>query len=154
MPRTSIDVQVETQIGRPAPAVWEFVSALERLPEWLDEFEKVVKESDGPVGEGTVLRYTISPGHRSSTLRIVEWQPGRRFAWDGPPLPWHGGAARPRGYIEVIPDRDDSTRFVSRYQPELTGTMAVMRPYLAWWVRRQRATDTQRLKELLEGSGP
>jgi hypothetical protein len=31
----------------------------------------------------------------------VEWEPGHRLVWDGPPLRWHVGAARPRGYFEV-----------------------------------------------------
>ena len=68
----------------------------ERLPEWLEEFEAVVKESDGPIGRGTVFRFTLSPGNRSATLEVVEWQLGRRVAWDGP-LFARGVAARDRG---------------------------------------------------------
>jgi uncharacterized protein YndB with AHSA1/START domain len=150
---TSLDVEIVVEIERPAADVWAFVSNAERLPEWLDEFEAVVKESDGPVGNGTVFRYTVSPGHRSATFEVVDWQPGRRFAWDGPPLPWHGGGARPRGSFEVVPSGEGRTRFLSRYQPELTGTMALMRPYLGRWLRKQRETDTGRLKQLLEAAG-
>ena len=39
---------------------------------------------------------------------------------------------------------------MSRYQPELTGTLALMRPILKRWLRRQRTADTKRLKQLLE----
>jgi hypothetical protein len=97
-----------------------------------------------------VFRYTLSPGDRSATFEIVDWEPGHSFRWDGPPLPWRGGAARPRGSFKVVATSTGHTRFVSRYQPELTGTMALMRPILRRWLRKQRTADTQRLKELLE----
>jgi uncharacterized protein YndB with AHSA1/START domain len=150
---TSFEVEIDVVIESPLEEVWALVSDAERLPEWLDEFEAVVRESDGPVGKGTVSRYTLAPGHRSGTFEIVEWVPGRRIAWDGPPLPWRGGAARPRGSFEVTAAGEGRTRFVSHYQPELTGTMALMRPILRRWLRRQRAADTEHLKQLLEADG-
>lgn len=147
---TSVDVEIAVEIERPREAVWEFVSDAERWPEWLDEFEKVVPESDGPVGKGSVFRYTVLPGHRSATIEFVEWEPGRRFAWDGPPLPWHGGSARPRGFTEVTTAAEGHTRLVSRYQPELFGTMALMRPYFRRWLHMRRTKDARHLKQLLE----
>jgi uncharacterized protein YndB with AHSA1/START domain len=151
--RTSLDVEITVEIERPSEEVWAFVSNAERLPQWLDEFEAVVKESDGPVGRGTMFRYTLAPGHRSATGEVVEWEPGRRFAWDGPPLRSRGGGFRPRGSFEVSAIDERRSRFVSRYQPELTGTLAIMRPYLARWLRRQRVADTRHLKQLLESRG-
>ena len=41
---------------------------------------------------------------------------------------------------------------MSRYQPELTGTLALMRPILKRWLRKQRTADTERLKQLLESN--
>jgi uncharacterized protein YndB with AHSA1/START domain len=152
--KTSLDVEIEAYIDAPPVDVWNFVSDAERLPEWLEEFQRVVKETADPVGVGSVFRYTIEPGPRTGTIEIVEWQPGRRFAWDGPPLSWHGGGARPRGSFEVTADRG-GTRFVSHYRPQLTGTMVLLHPYMKWWVRRQRTADTARMKELIEaGSAP
>ena len=80
MLRTSLDEEIAVEIERPSEEVWAFVTNFERLPEWLDEFEAVVKESDGPMSRGTVFRYTLSPGSRSATLEVVDWQPGRRLA--------------------------------------------------------------------------
>ena len=151
--RRTIEVQIEVLIARPAEDVWAFVSDFERLPEWLEEFHAVVKLSDGSVGEGTVFRYTLDPGDRSSTLQIVEWNQGRRLAWDGPPLKWHGGAARPRGYTEVTDAGEGRARVVSCYRPVLTGTMALLAPAMKRWLRKQRLTDSARLKTLLESSG-
>jgi uncharacterized protein YndB with AHSA1/START domain len=148
--RTSLDEEIAVEIERPSEEVWAFVSNGEHLPQWLEEFEAVVKETEGPIARGTVFRYTLAPGHRSATFEVVAWEPGRRFAWDGPPLRSRGGGVRPRGFFEVIAAGERGTRFVSRYQPELTGTMALMRPILKRWLRRQRTADTERLKQLLE----
>jgi uncharacterized protein YndB with AHSA1/START domain len=150
--RSAIEVKVEVRIARASEEVWAFVSDFERLPEWLEEFRAVVKLSEGPVAEGTVFRYTVEPGQRSSTLQIVEWEPGRRLAWDGPPLKWHGGSGRPRGYFEVTDAGDGRARFVSCYRPELTGTMALLAPVMKQWLRKQRLSDSARLKALFETS--
>ena len=62
---------VEVEIGRPRSVVWSFVSDIERMPEWLGEIEATRTETDGPVGVGTVVRYTLQSGHRSGTFEIV-----------------------------------------------------------------------------------
>jgi uncharacterized protein YndB with AHSA1/START domain len=148
--RRVIEVEVEVQIGRAREDVWAFVSDPQHLPKWLEEFREVAKQSDGPVGEGTVFGYTIDPGGRSATMRLLEFEPGRRMAWDGPPLKWYGGAAAPRGYFEVTDAGQERTRLVCCFAPVLTGTMALLAPYMKRWLRKQRTTDAARLKELLE----
>src|SRR5262245_24616060 len=150
MLRTSLDEEIAVEINRSPDEVWALVSNAERLPEWLEDFEAVVKESEGPVGRGTVFRYTLAPGHRSATLEVVDWEPGQRFAWDGPPLRSRGGGARPRGFHELTATGKRGTRLVSHYQPELTGMLALTRPFIKRWLRRQRTADAKRLKELLE----
>ena len=80
--RTTIEVIVEIEIERPPSAVWAFMIDTERLPEWFGEFEAAHEESDGRVGVGAVVHYTVAPGHRSGTLETVEWDPPRRMAWD------------------------------------------------------------------------
>jgi len=122
---------------------------LHQAAEWLDEFEQVVQESDGPIGKGTVFRYTLK-GDRSALIENVAWEPGRRVAWDGPPLPSRIGGARPRGSLEVTELAAGRTRFVSRYEPELSGLLVLLRPTLTRWVRKQRTADTQHLKQMLE----
>jgi uncharacterized protein YndB with AHSA1/START domain len=152
--RTSVEVIVEVEIERPPPAVWAFVSDAERLPEWLGEFEAAHEESDGPTGIGTVVRYTLKQGHRSGTFSLVEWDPPRRMAWDGPPLRWAGGAARPRGSHTLTETGAGRTSLVSRYQPELIGTQVLLAPYLKRWLRRRRLADMQTLKALVEADVP
>ena len=80
--------------------VWSFITDAERLPEWFGEFEAAHEESDIPAGVGTVVRYTVAPGHRSGTFETVEWDPPRRVAWDGPALRWQAAA---RGRVAHTP---------------------------------------------------
>jgi uncharacterized protein YndB with AHSA1/START domain len=148
--RTSIEVIVEVEIERPPAVVWSFITDSERLPEWFAEFEAAHEESDGPVGVGSVVRYTVAPGHRSGTFEIVEWDPPRKLAWDGPPLRWAGGGGRPRGSHALTQAGEGRTLFVGHYRPELTGTQVLLRPYLKRWLRRERHASAQRLKTLLE----
>jgi hypothetical protein len=83
-------------------------------------------------------------------LEIVEWDPPNKVAWDGPPLPWAGGGTRPRGSHSLTEAGEGRTLLVSRYQPELIGPPVFMRPYLSWWLRRQRRKDAEALKATLE----
>ncbi len=147
--KTSIEVVVEVEIGRPPAAVWAYLMEAERLPEWLGEFTAAHEMSAGPTGVGTVVSYTVEGG-RSGTWEVVEWDPPHRSAWDGPPLAWAGGGARPRGSPTLAEAGPGRTLLVTRYEPELTGTLVFMRPYLKRWVRRQRQRDAQTLKALLE----
>jgi uncharacterized protein YndB with AHSA1/START domain len=151
--RTSIEVIVEVEIDRPREAVWAFICDAERIPEWVGEFTAARNEVDGPVGVGTIVHYTLESG-RSGTWQVVEWAPPRRVAWDGPPLPYPGGGGRPRGSHELVEAGEGRTLLSSRYHPELSGTLVLLRPYFKRWLRRQRTTDAQTLKALLEGRGP
>jgi uncharacterized protein YndB with AHSA1/START domain len=148
--RRTIEVELETLIARASEEVWAYVSDLTHVPEWLAEFRSVEKRSDGPPGSGAMYSYVVDPGRRSGTLHIVEWQPGHRLAWDGPPLRWHLGAARPRGHFEVIDEGPGRARFRSLYRPELTGSEAMLAPLIKLLLRRRRIADTERLRTLLE----
>ena len=148
--KTTVEVAIEIDIARPRQAVWEFIADPERLPEWLDEFVSAHKVSDGPPGVGTITSYTIRPGPRTGTTELVEWDPPRRLAWDGPPIASMGGRARPRGHFDLTETGADSTRLVCTFRPELQGVLVLLRPYMSRWLRRQRRIDAQKLKSILE----
>jgi len=152
--RTSIEVIVEVEIKRPPSAVWLFINDVERVPEWVSEFTALRQESDGAPGLGTVVRYTLQGGERSGTWEVVEWDPPRRVAWDGPPLRWAGGAARPRGSHELTQAGEGRTLLVSRYRPELLGAQVLLKPYIKRWLRRERLASARALKALVEADAP
>lgn len=147
--KASIDITLATEVDAPREEVWAFVSDLERLPDWMSEFEEAHQESPGPPGLGSIVRYTIS--NRSATFEVVEWEPGYRLSWDGPPLAWMGGGARPRGRFELADAGEGRTRCVGRFNPELSGMQLLLYPYLKRWIRRERTVSLQRMKEIVEG---
>jgi uncharacterized protein YndB with AHSA1/START domain len=149
--KTEFEITVAIEIDAPRDAVWAIVSDPERLPEWMEEMEAVHRESSGPPGVGSVVRYTLTQGHRSGTFEVVEWEPGSTLSWDGPPLPGAGGGLRPRGSFELADAGDGRTRFTGRYRPELSGMQVLLRPYLKRWARRARRASTLRLKAMAEG---
>ena len=151
--RTSIELTVEIEIERPPSEVWSVLSDTERLPEWFAEFEEDAgRPREGPLGLGAVVHYTLRQGNGSGTFEIVEWDPPRRLAWDGPPLRWAGGAARPRGSHALAEAGDGRTLVVSRYHPELSGTQVLLRPYLKRWLRRERHASARALKAMVEAA--
>jgi uncharacterized protein YndB with AHSA1/START domain len=150
--RTTIEAIVEVEIERPPSEVWSFINDAARLPEWIAEFAAAQDESDGPIGVGAVVRYTLRHGNRSGAFEIVEWDPPRRMAWDGPPLRAAGGAMRPRGSHELAGAGEGRTLVVSHYRPELSGLQVLLRSYLRRWLRRERNASARALKALVEAA--
>jgi uncharacterized protein YndB with AHSA1/START domain len=150
--KTTIRVTIEIDIARPPADVWQVLTNAERLPEWLSEFESAHEETEGPSGVGSIVSCVMSPGHRAATFEIVQWDPPHTMAWDGPPLRWAGGAARPRGSYNLSQLGDGTTRLLTRFEPELSGTQVLLRPYLSRWLRRTRTADMQTLKSLVEAA--
>ena len=63
---------------------------IERISEWVGEFQVTRKESDRPTGVGTAVRSTLEPGDGSGTWEVVEWDPPRK------------SSARDRGNVGTI----------------------------------------------------
>ena len=148
--KTTVEVTVEVEIERPRDVVWEYITEPGTAHEWLDEFVSAELVSEGPPGVGSIVSYTIMPGPRTGTWEMTEWDPPHRLAWDGPPLPSMGGAGRPRGYFELVATGEHSTHLTVCYRPELSGVLVLLRPYIAWWLRKQRRIDQDKLKAILE----
>ena len=149
--KTTVAIDVSIEIARPRSEVWSFLLLEpERMPDYLGEFESAQLESGNPGEVGAVVRFTVSSGHRSGALELVMVDPERKYAWDGPPMSWMGGATRPRGSAELIDVGRDSTLVTWKFRPELSGAQVLLRPYLKRWLRRQRLADAQKLKQLIE----
>jgi uncharacterized protein YndB with AHSA1/START domain len=148
--KTTVDLVLEIEVDAPQADVWAFIVDAARLPEWFSEIESSEQESAGPPGLGTVVRYTLTPGGRSGTFEVIEWEPGSRFSWDGPPLRWMGGAARPRGTWKLADAGPGRTRVTGHFRPELSGAQVLLRPYLKRWLWRERRASLRKLKELVQ----
>jgi uncharacterized protein YndB with AHSA1/START domain len=147
--RATVEARVEVDIARPREVVWGFVTDPAHSPDWLDEFVESHQVSEGEPRVGSVVSYTIKPGPRTGTMELTEWDPPRRMAFEGPPLPMMGGTGRPRGSFDLT-EHTEGTHLVCTFQPELAGLPVLLKPYLRRWLRRQRTADAANLKAILE----
>ena len=145
----AIKVETEIEIARPPEEVFEYLADGEKLSEWMRDFKSVEKDSDGPIGKGTKYRYRLEKPDRISTFEYVDFEPGKRAAWEGPPVKTGPGGLAPRGRFEVEPARD-GTVVHAVYEPEPVGFMKVMGPVVAYTVRKDSNRDLEKLKEILE----
>jgi uncharacterized protein YndB with AHSA1/START domain len=104
-------------VAAPADAVWEVVSSVDRLPDWLVFAESAeTVEGEGP---GRLHRIHGRWGRKRSEVdqRITAWEPPSRLAWTHEAERLDGRPA-PRFARE--------TRFEVRLEPEAGGTRVTL----------------------------
>jgi uncharacterized membrane protein len=143
-----VGVSVEATVARPPEEVFPVVADGERLPEWMKDFERVEQLSDGAPRLGTEYRYKFKRSPES-TFEWAEFEPGRRVAWDGPPLKTGPGSMRPRGGIDVEPAAEGSLVRVT-LDPLPGGAMKVVLPLMRRAMRHGATENLSRLKAMLE----
>jgi uncharacterized membrane protein len=141
-------VSVEATVERPPEEVFPIVADGERLPEWMEDFERVEQVSEGPPRLGTEYRYKFKRSPES-TFEWSEFEPGRRVAWDGPPLKTGPGSLRPRGGIDVEP-AEEGSRVRVTLDPLPSGAMKVVLPLMRRSMRNGAVQNLSRLKALVE----
>ncbi len=76
------EIVTKIKINAPGHKVWESLTKFEDYPTW----NPFIRQAEGQVKLGEVLKIKIQPsGGREMrfTPRVVEVEPGRRFAWLG-----------------------------------------------------------------------
>lgn len=78
-------VQARTRIGAPPERVWPLVSDIELMPGMSSELQSV-EWLDGATGAALGARFTGRSRHEAlgewaTTSQVVEFEPGRVFAW-------------------------------------------------------------------------
>jgi uncharacterized protein YndB with AHSA1/START domain len=141
-------VSVEVTVERPPGEVFPVVADGERLPEWMEDFERVEQRSEGPPGLGTEYRYKMRRAPES-TFEWSEFVPGRRVAWSGPPLKTGPGSLEPRGGIDVEPADEGSLVRVT-LDPVPRGAIKLLMPIMRRSMRNGAVQNLSRLKALLE----
>ena len=141
-------VSVEVTVGRPPEEVFPVVADGERLPDWMEDFERVEQTSEGPPGLGTEYRYKMRRAPES-TFEWSEFEPGRRVRWAGPPLKTGPGSLEPRGGIDVEP-ADGGSRVRVTLDPRAGGAMKLLLPLMRRSMRNGAVQNLSRLKAMLE----
>ena len=133
-------------IERTPHDVFAFVSNLENVPKWNYAIVETRKESEGPVTVGTMYRQVRSlPSRSEETLQVTEFEPDRRFAFEGGLGPLEGTLTY------ELEEVGESTRLTNRADLQARGIAKLAAPIASGRVRGAVAENLDALKQLLEG---
>ena len=144
-----IDVSASEVIEAPVDAVFDAMSRLESLPEWLVGCRDAWPLSDDPyrVG-GRVAHIDEVMGQRfEAHYEVVEWEPGRRVVFKSLSGPFEGTSE------ETFEPEGDSTRVDITIRGELRGPFRLGEWAARKVAQKQLAESVQNAKRLIEGAG-
>jgi uncharacterized protein YndB with AHSA1/START domain len=145
----AIHTEAETTINRPRSEVFEYLAHAERLPEYIDDFEKVVHEEQGEPAAGHVYSYRMKRGGVEGTFEWKEFAPHDKLAWSGPPAKSGPGSMRPTGYWELS-DEGAGTHVKLVMEPEPGGLFKLMAPLMRPGMAKGNVRALEKLKTKLE----
>ena len=133
-------------IERAPHDVFEFVSNLEHVPKWNYAIVETRKASEGPVSVGTRYQQVRSlPSRSEETLEVTEFEPDRRFAFEGGLGPFEATLTYE---FEGI---GGGTRLTNTADLEARGIAKLAAPIASGRIRGAVAENLEALKRLLEG---
>jgi uncharacterized protein YndB with AHSA1/START domain len=144
-----IDFTIETEIERPVPEVFAYVTDPSKLHTWQTNTVSAAVEGGGPLVLGSRMRERHrAPGGKelASLVEVSELEPDRAFG-----LRMIEGALLLHADIAFAPS-GDGTRMTFRAHGEPTGAMRIMQPLLRITLKRQFAGYCAKLKQVLEAS--
>ena len=147
-------VTTTIEIDAPPEAVWDIVMDAERLGDWVTIHRKLLKAPSGPVREGSKMEQTLCLRGVNFRVRweLEECDAPRRAVWEG------RGPARSHASTEyTLAASNGGTRFDYRneFRPPLGPLGAAASRALVGGVpAREAQRSLERLKALVEGSGP
>jgi uncharacterized protein YndB with AHSA1/START domain len=144
----AIRTEGEITIDRPAADVFDYLAHGERLPEYIDDFERVSHEQEGPPGQGHVYSYKMKRG-AEGTFEWTDFRPNDKLAWSGPAVKQGPGSMRPVGWWELS-EHDGHTHVTLVMAPEPGGLFKLMAPLMRRGMARGNERGLQKLKSRLE----
>ena len=145
----SVDVQVETVIGRPVPEVAAFAGDPTNAPEWYANIQRIDWLTAPPVEVGSrmVFEARFLGRELAYTYEVVELEPDSRLVMrtaDGPfPM---------ETTYTWEPVGEGATRVTLRNRGNPSGFGGLAAPLMEKAMRRATSGDLARLKRLLEES--
>ena len=142
----------ETAIERPVQEVWDYVSDVANMDNWVDGVEGAHQVSEGSLGEGSVVESKYS--YRGKTFdmvyEVIRYEPGRYLGMKSTegPFPYDG-------LLELGEEGAQKTRVLNTIE---VGTdswftsfmFTVLAPLMRSLMRRQLGKELSQLKGVLE----
>jgi uncharacterized protein YndB with AHSA1/START domain len=145
-----IHTEAEITINRPRAEVFHYLAHGERLPEFIDDFERVTHEEPGEPAQGHVYSYRMKRG-AEGTFEWTDFRP-ERLAWAGPAAKLGPGSMRPSGWWE-LKEVDGGTHVRLVMTPEPGGLFRLMAPLMKMGMTKGNRRALEKLKANLEGDG-
>lgn len=141
-----VRIEESVTIERPIEEVFNYLTTIERQPEWVTSMQRSTLTSDGPVGEGTTFRQTVKLVGRTidADMTVTAYQPPHRYEFEG-----RSGPMQARIRFDLTPE-GNGTRIVQTLDGEAEGVFKLADPILARTVGKQFQADLETLKSLLE----
>jgi hypothetical protein len=130
-----------------AERAWAELVAAEQWPKWAHHLHSVQVTPPGPVGPASSATLKLT-NHTRATVRVTEFQDGRRFRWEGPFL-WMG-----LGYDHLV-TTDDTGRVSITFTVDAAGLgVDMIGPLFAGIYARSLDRAIPRLQVLLRSPDP
>lgn len=147
-------IEASVEIGAAPEAVWDFVSDLRRIPEWVQDTLKMLSVEPEPAQQGTVYRERsriLGPVSQVTTWRIVEFDPPRWQKHDGQ-VPMMASTSVSFG----LEPSSAGTRFTVAFEYAPGNPLASLsdRLFLRGSLRSGFERSVQKLKALVEAKRP
>lgn len=141
-----IEVEDSIEVARPPVEVYDFLSAVERYPEWLPALTGAEQTSPGRVASGTTFRLRLAgpSGPIAADGVVVKAEPGRSLVVRGD---------APQGRVEGslgLEATDGATHVQVRIQVELLGMYRFAEGLVAGELRRALPGVLARVRDRLE----
>lgn len=144
-----IDVVTTAVIRRPCAEVAAYAANPDHVPRWYVNIRSVEWRTAPPAGVGSRIAFVAQfLGRRLAyTYEIVEWVPDRRLVM----RTTEGPFPMETTYTWAA-TTDGATTMTLRNRGTPTGFSRLVRPLMAWAVRRANRKDLMTLKTLLESA--
>ena len=142
-----VKVEASVVVDRPVEAVWKFAADLSNSPKWHIEagFMEIRQTSTGPFGVGTTAQYRGSKFPKINDLRVLEYEPNRKFSLEFTSGPTKGAIVTMS--FEAI---EGKTRFTETDDYNLSGFWKLIGPFMAGEVKRNVEGRVGKVKRILE----
>jgi hypothetical protein len=145
-----IRVVVTSEVGVPAAAAWDYVADFSNNPEWQSGVELTSWTSPLPPRVGSTFDQMVEDQNKTTPYTITAIQPGRSITAES-----SREATIPTTVTRTVqPLNEGACRLRVDLIARPRGVRRLARPLLRRLIRSSVETDYQRLKELLEESGP
>jgi len=140
-----IQHEVSIHLNRPVEQVFAFLVDLQNVPTWQSNLIEIRKLTEGALHVGTQFREVRRFGRRSSEIRgeFTDFELNKRFATKT--------LTKPHVTVSFSLDpQDGGTRVGYKFVLLTSGIMRLFEPLIESLIKKQRESDFETLKRLLE----